>query len=191
MKRKKWKHCYWYDPQRLALGLCRPDEELVFCKYFTARVANNPGKQKRQSDYLDALGACSQAEIFWGRYKDEEHTCTKCFEVNKVPKEKMTDVNIAVEILRDAFEDKWDRVVLVSGDSDLVPPFRAVRDLFPKKERMIAWPPDQFTSELGQLNSGQSVSIGRMRLEAATLPEEVTLKNGYVVKRPDRWVLKA
>jgi hypothetical protein len=42
----------------------------------------------------------------------------------------MTDVNIATQILIDAFQDKYDMTMLISGDSDLVPPIRTIHELF-------------------------------------------------------------
>lgn len=186
IKRKRWKHFYWYDPYQLAFDLCRTDETLVFCKYFTARVANNPEKQKRQASYLDALAAHSKAEIIYGRYKDEEHYCIGCGNRNKVPKEKMTDVNIAVQMLRDGFEDKWDRVILISGDSDLVPPLKALQELFPHKVRTLVFPPDQYTKELYDLSSSK-LSVGQERLTKAALPEEILTASGHKIKRPARW----
>ena len=50
------------------------------------------------------------------------------------PKEKMTDVNIATEMLQDAFLDKYDMAMLISGDSDLIPPIRAIHNNFKKKK---------------------------------------------------------
>jgi hypothetical protein len=44
-----------------------------------------------------------------------------------VPEEKKTDVNIAVEILSDAFNNNCDSVILVSGDSDVQPPIQWVK----------------------------------------------------------------
>ena len=34
----------------------------------------------------------------------------------------MTDVNIATQMMIDAFQDKYNMAMLISGDSDLVPP---------------------------------------------------------------------
>src|SRR5438045_3779105 len=42
----------------------------------------------------------------------------------------MTDVNVAVELLKDAFQDAFDVAILISADSDLIAPLAAVR--FPK-----------------------------------------------------------
>ena len=45
----------------------------------------------------------------------------------------MTDVNIAMELLVDAQQDKFDTALLVSADSDLTGPILKVRNLFPNK----------------------------------------------------------
>ena len=44
--------------------------------------------------------------------------------------EKMTDVNIATHLIIDAFQDRYDMAMLISGDSDLVPPIKAVHSLY-------------------------------------------------------------
>jgi hypothetical protein len=41
--------------------------------------------------------------------------------------EKMTDVNIAVHILNDAYLNKFDLAVLISNDSDLAEPLKMVQ----------------------------------------------------------------
>ena len=38
----------------------------------------------------------------------------------------MTDVNIAVEMLTDVFQDKLDKALIISADSDLAGPIRKV-----------------------------------------------------------------
>ena len=52
----------------------------------------------------------------------------------------MTDVNIATQILIDAYQDNFDMAMLISGDSDLVPPIKAVHELFPKKRVFVTFP---------------------------------------------------
>ena len=44
----------------------------------------------------------------------------------------MTDVNIAVELLQDAFQDAFDTAILISADSDLIAPIAAVKRSFRK-----------------------------------------------------------
>lgn len=45
----------------------------------------------------------------------------------------MTDVNIATQIIIDAYQNKYDMAMLISGDSDLDPPIKAVHKNFTQK----------------------------------------------------------
>jgi len=47
-----------------------------------------------------------------------------------VNNEKMTDVNIATNMMIDAYTNAFDIAYVISGDSDLVPPIRAIRAHF-------------------------------------------------------------
>jgi uncharacterized LabA/DUF88 family protein len=47
--------------------------------------------------------------------------------------EKRTDVTIGIQMLDDAYQDLCDQLLLVSGDSDLVPAVRLVKERFPEK----------------------------------------------------------
>jgi hypothetical protein len=57
-----------------------------------------------------------------------------------VPEEKRTDVNIAIQMLDDAYQDSCDQFVLVSGDSDLVPGVNRLKIRFPKKQVTVYVP---------------------------------------------------
>ena len=99
----------------------QPNQEPKQIKYFTSRVSNNPDKQKRQSTYIDALESVN-VKIIYGNYQDGSEECKRCGHIWRTAKEKMTDVNIATSMIIDAFKDEYDMAMLISGDSDLVPP---------------------------------------------------------------------
>ncbi len=185
LKRKGKRHFYWLDPHALAQNSLAPGQVLTVCKYFTARITGPEEKRLRQDAYLQAIQTRA-VQVFFGQYKDEEFTCRKCFAPARVPKEKMTDVNIAVQILRDAYADQWDKVALVSADSDLVPPLATVRELFPSKFRSLILPPGGFSQELKQVTQTLR-TIGDTWLMKSLLPEEVTKADGFVLKRPAKW----
>lgn len=60
----------------------------------------------------------------------------------------MTDVNIAVKILGDAGDDRFDTAVIVSGDSDLTGPIEEVRARYPNKRVVVAFPPNRHPTGL-------------------------------------------
>ena len=110
---------YWLDIQKLAENLLKPNQRLVTVRYFTTRISKtpaNPEKQKRQSTYLDALITLPDTRLYYGHYLAKDKHCASCDAVWKTYEEKMTDVNIAVELLVDAQDDKFDTAIIVSGD---------------------------------------------------------------------------
>ncbi len=70
-------NCRWLDIKLLAQNLLRPEQELIEKKYFTARVSNNPDKQKRQSVYLEALYE-QDVKILYGQYQMNNIECHRC-----------------------------------------------------------------------------------------------------------------
>jgi uncharacterized LabA/DUF88 family protein len=55
-------------------------------------------------------------------------------------------VHIAARIVFDACEDRYDRAVLITADSDLVPALDIVKARCPSKQLCVAAPPKRFIS---------------------------------------------
>mgnify|MGYP001580115059 CR=1 FL=1 len=170
----------------LVQNLLQPQQQLALTKYFTARISGPPDKQKRQTIYVEALNTLSAFRIYYGKYQNIPRQCNRCGFEDEVPNEKMTDVNIAVELLSDAFEDRYDTALLISADSDLVPPINRIRNLFPKKKVIVVFPPDRFSKELDKYASA-SFTLGRAKIAKSLFPPEVRKDDGYVLKCPERW----
>ena len=133
LKDSGWKRYYRLDLYKLAENLIKPHQTLVTVKYFTSRVSSPPDKQKRQATYLEALASMPNLAIIYGKYQTNVRRCPKCKSTEFIPSEKMTDVNIAVEMLGDAYENLFDTALLISADSDLSAPVAKVQALFPAK----------------------------------------------------------
>ena len=186
LKSKGWKRYYWLNLKKLAENILNSTQSLIFTKYFTSRISEPPSKVKRQGIYLEALETLDNFKIYYGHYLSNPRTCKKCGNIEAVPNEKMTDVNIAVEMLSDAYEDNFDNAILISADSDLVGPIQSILRLFPQKRVVIAFPPDRFSFALKEIASA-SFTIGRKKIAENVFPNEVTKKNGYILKKPERW----
>ena len=182
---KSWRKLYWLNVQQLVESVLKNDQELVFTKYFTARISKPDAKRERQSDYIDALKTLPQFEIIEGQYQTKEIECRKCSWVNEIPNEKMTDVNIAVEMLKDAFQDRFDVSILVSGDSDLTAPIAAIRQLFPQKTILLLFPPARFSNHLAQPHIASAFLRVRERdVKHSQFPDEVVTESGIVLRNP-------
>lgn len=138
----------WLDIQALSESFINDDNtELVEVKYFTALVKGDSAKRYRQKVYLEAIKAtCPKLTIEYGHFLFKDKRCRNCGNVARIPEEKKTDVNIACEIVKGAFEDQYDVAFLVSGDSDLVPPVKIAVEK--GKTVIIANPPKRKSEEL-------------------------------------------
>lgn len=177
--------CRWLNVAQLAQNLLKPTQKIVGVKYFTSRVSNNPNKQKRQTTYLEALET-QGVEIIYGHYQSNSIECNRCGHLWMDQNEKMTDVNIATNLIVDAFQDRYDMAMLISGDSDLVPPIRAVHSLFSNKRVFVSFPPKRHNQTVAAAAKGSQV-IGRKKLADNQLPNTITKKGGYVLTRPSEW----
>jgi uncharacterized LabA/DUF88 family protein len=186
LREQGWRKYMWLDLPALSRALLRTDQTLLQTKYFTSRVSGNPGKEQRQSAWLDAINTLPDLSVYWGRFQADRKECRNCHAAAFVPQEKKTDVNIATELLCDAHSDAFDTAIVISGDADLVPPIAAIRRLFPHKKVVVAFPPCRYSAEL-VLTASASFRIYESYFKKSRLPENVTLLSGTVVTRPPKW----
>ena len=186
LKEKGWKRYYWLNIQALMMNILKPDQGLVHTKYFTSRVHGPPDKAARQSTFLDALGTLSDFTVYYGQYVLTRQVCRRCGFENLVPNEKMSDVNIAVEMLSDAFRDRFDTALLVSADSDLKGPVEAVMREFPDKRVVVIFPPARHSVALTQVASA-FMTLGRAKLDRSTFSAQVRRQDGFLLHRPASW----
>lgn len=134
----------WLNIEKLILSLL-PDknysiEKIKFC---TARVSASDfdlDKPVRQDIYFRALSTLKKLEFIWGKYKSKpvRIQVTKDVKIQgKTFEEKGTDVNVAVHMVHDAYENNYDVAVLVSNDSDVAEALRIVKDKLGKEIWLI------------------------------------------------------
>jgi len=175
----------WLNLRLLIENLIKPNQRLAEVKYFTSRVSNNPDKQKRQSTYIEALETVD-IKVFYGHYQRDKIECHRCGNIWAKYNEKMTDVNIATQMIIDAYQDKYDMAMLISGDSDLVPPMKAMIENFKNKRVFVAFPPKRHNNSVALVAKG-SIVIGRKKLADSQFEDEVTKKDGFILQKPVSW----
>ena len=189
LKAKGWRRYYWLNPLMLSQNLLKPDQQLVAVKYFTARISSNPSdpsKHKRQATWLEAIETLPDAKVFYGHYLPKQQRCFSCGATWIAHEEKMTDVKIAVEILRDGYDDIFDTALIISADSDLAPPVEAVRAKFPHKRIIVISPPERQSKKLESV-ANATFRLGRKMLQDSQFPDEYTKADGFTLKRPSTW----
>jgi uncharacterized LabA/DUF88 family protein len=186
LKSTRWKRYYWLNLQLMAKNLLESGQELVFTKYFTSRISFPPDKQKRQSTFIEALETLNDLKIFYGHYQTNPQFCRKCGNREFIPSEKMTDVNIAVEMMSDAYQDLFDTALLISADSDLTAPVVAIKELFPRKRVIIGFPPMRHSVQLQRLAHAY-LQIGRANLAKSVFPDKIQKADGFILQKPVEW----
>jgi len=160
--------------------------------YFTATPLNIQ-KSSRQSALLSAnklLNGC-RFEIIKGKYYDKQIVCPFCEAAISKPEEKRTDVNISVQIMGDCALNKTDNIVLVSADSDLVPPLEFIKKHFPDKKIKIYFPPNGFSSDLNNFlknNKGKIVKLeyNKVKFFNSIMPD-IVAKGDKTYTIPAKW----
>jgi hypothetical protein len=189
LKQKGWKRYYWLNPRLLVENLLKPGQRLIAVKYFTARISahpSDPDKHKRQATWLEAIESLPDTRVFYGHYLPKTVRCFSCGATWMSHEEKMTDVNIACELLRDTYEDRFDTALVVSADSDLAPPVEAVRAHSPLKRIVSVFPPERQSKKLETVATA-SFRIGRKTLSDSQLPDEYAKPDGFILRRPVTW----
>lgn len=172
------------DVHKISQAMLKDRQALIDVKYFTARISGDPTKESRQRRYLDAIDT-TPAQVYYGHYLGKPVQCHRCHHTWIKNEEKMTDVNIATQLLLDAYHDRYDRAVIVGGDSDLIPPIQAVQSTFGKRV-YIAFLPRRNSSTLRAQANGY-FNVGKKLLGDNQFPNLVTSVSGFELTRPAPW----
>ena len=186
LRSKGWQRFYWLNLSVLIQQLLKPNKSLVLTKYFTAIVNRPEDRRLRQTAYIEALQTLPDFQIFYGQFLEDHITCRHCGHTYTTYHEKMTDVNISVELMSDAFQDRFDTALLISADSDLVGPLQTVRRLFPTKEIIAVFPPNRSSYSLKQA-ADLTLHIGHNELAKSQFPQTVIKPDGVALHCPEPW----
>ncbi len=184
LKSQGWKWAYWLNIHLMVSNLLPQNQKLITTKYFTTRVSVPEDKRLRQQKFLEALGTIPEIKFFYGKYIPDDIVCRQCGHTYTTYHEKMTDVNIAVEMLTDAMKNKYDTAVLVSGDSDLVNVIHRIKEF--NKKVIILFPPKRKPRSLREA-ANIVIDIDTQLLSKSLFPDEIKKQDGYILKRPDAW----
>lgn len=188
----KWRKSYWINIVKLFEQFLGENQVLEKVIYFTASQLNKE-KSARQSAFLNAnkLINGSRFEIVRGKYLEKVIKCPNCHYSIIRPEEKKTDVNISIRMIADCVQDKTDVLILVSGDSDLVPPIEFIQDNYPTKKIRVYFPPSISSSNLSSNMKAHKGKVVYMqnnfkKFEDSVMPDIVeAVGKSYSI--PEKW----
>lgn len=191
----------WLNPVALAAHAF-PRNHIAYTKFFSARVTalpHDPGQPLRQQLYWRALRTLPDFEIVLGEFRTRQ---TRAAVVNPPPKtieiykteEKGSDVNLGAHLLLDAFQDKFQAAIIITGDSDLLTPIKMVRTVLRKpvgvlNPQRLSGPNRRDPRPSAGLRKAAAFyqnGVSWAQLEAAQLPPELRDAHGEFFK-PKEW----
>jgi len=183
----------WLDLQRY-FTMVRSHDDIQAIRYFTAKIDGSHATH--QAAYLRALSTLPLVDITLGQFKTKTITCraSGCTFTGlrrfASQEEKRTDVNIAIAMLDDAYQDLCDRFIVVSGDSDLVPAVAQIKARFPEKKVIVYVPARDRTrgaaTEL-RTSADKDRTLPLEKLRHAHFPATITDGGGTTITKPASW----
>ncbi len=172
----------------------RPHDQIVRIHYFTSLVIGST--RANQETYLRALASRPLINVILGKFKTKQVTCRVpgCTHsgprVFDSPEEKRTDVNIAIQLLDDAFHDRAERYVIISGDSDLVPALERTKALAPDKKILVYVPsrhPARGAAVELRSAADKHPTFPLALLKVSQFPREFSDGRGGIIRKPADW----
>jgi len=181
-------HCpeyLWLSYRALAEVLTESQETIQDVYYFTAVATWKSRKAITEHEHFILAQKSVDVKVVRGRFQKQSTECHLCHRFYTTHVEKRTDVNIAVQVMEDAFGNRFDKAWLVSADSDLLPIIGAVKRLAPDKLINVMFPIGRNSYDLRQTANAYR-KMKRKHLARCQFPDRITYR-GMVLGRPADW----
>lgn len=173
-------HLKWVDLWALPeTFIKRRTQRLDDVYYFSAFATWLPEALQRHRAYVRALRTTG-VNVILGAFKKKQRNCRNCGHSWVGHEEKETDVNIAVAMLMEAFNNTYDHAFLVCQDSDLAPAVRRVTAELGKQVTVIVPPGRRHSTELIQAATAKA-KLKVYHLEKCLFPQQVYDAGGNLV----------
>ncbi len=145
----------------------------------------NPAKFARHRIFIRAQEN-EGINIIYGEFKRKDKKCSLCHRVFPSFEEKQTDVNISLHLLQLAIQDRYDKAIIISGDTDLLPALKAVQSTFPGKQIGVVIPIGKASDDLKK-QADFHYKMKESHLHSSRFPDTLTLRDGTTLACPPSW----
>jgi hypothetical protein len=176
----------WLDIRKL-FGLIYPHlKNDLTIYYFTALANWLPESMRRHKIFIRAL-EFTQIIPLYGKFKPKERYCNRCERNYWGHEEKESDVYLASKLVQLAYDDAYEIGIVLSGDNDLTPAIRIVRERFPEKMIGVLLPIGRKAKRLKTAASFNS-KITADHIRASLFPSEISISITETIYCPPEWV---
>jgi len=187
LRDQRWKKFYWLDIVSFFEKMLTYKQELVVVNYFSARP-HDIDASKRQDLFFSANKLNTKFRLILGKYLKKDIICKNCGNIIHSFEEKETDVRIATQMINDVYKKSCDITIIVSADSDIIPSVELIREINPEHKIYVYFPPLRHSVSLSNAcDSERKLSNFKARFNQSMLSDRVTLLNGTVIDRPNKW----
>lgn len=192
---------YWLNIHSVIAAHLARGDTCTAIKYFTAprklpKLVSITARERqrmlasndRQRIFVEAIQTLPLVEVIPGFYAEKNpHTCGKCGHARPSFEEKGTDVNLASQMVCDAFDNRMDLAIVISADSDLAAPIAAVQERGKKILALFA-PGRKKAKHLREVvKECRNLTIKSIR--GHTMPDVIQRGNGLPpINRPPEWM---
>jgi uncharacterized LabA/DUF88 family protein len=178
----------WLDLRVFCERLLAENQKLILVKYFTSLARHKPQSWCRQMMFLDALRKEAGISPVYGEFTGHLERSIPDDHGQEYLRwtEKKTDVNLAVALVIDAYQDVYDAALLVSADGDLSPAAFAITQPPLRKRLHVRLPPGLSCIDL-RVIAHSCEEPDEHVFASSQMPDVVVLGDGRTVHRPDLW----
>jgi len=175
----------WVSLTKLAMRYVMTPDTLAGVDYFTTLATWDPAKVARHLLFIKAQED-EGVNVIYGQFKRKDRFCNLCNKWYVSKEEKQTDVNIALRLFQLAVQGRYDKAIIISGDTDLLPAIKAVQTTYPGKLIGVVIPIGRASEDLKK-QADFHYKMKDRHLASSTYPDPYMLKDGTPVACPPTW----
>lgn len=177
----------WLSLQRLAARFARGHAHSIDHIVFgTAFFPSDFGKRKRHEKYIEALEA-ENVTVLKGHTTKEPNECKSCGHKWDQPREKETDINVALSMYHHAISGQIDVAFLISADTDQAATLRFMQRNCPNVRRIVVTPYGRDKSKHLRDLAHSNLQLSLDDLDSSVLPKLIHAPSGKLIVAPQEY----
>jgi uncharacterized LabA/DUF88 family protein len=183
--KRRYRQYKWTSLTALANCYISPkSQQLTGVSLFTTYTTWDPGKMLRHRQFVMAQES-EGVEVIFGKFKEKLVDCkSTCKGRFSLWQEKQTDVNIAVHMVELARQNAYDKALIISGDSDLIPAINLIHKIYSEKQVAVVVPIGRKGEDIENACKKQKFTMTEDHLKRSKMAEKLKHPSGAWVIKP-------
>lgn len=179
----KWLNL-WRLSELIARGHATTIQEVVYC---SAYFPGDHGKKVRHTAYKEALENVG-VQCKMGHTTKEPMECKRgCGHKWDQPREKETDINLALSAYNGAIDDIYDVAFMVTADTDQAATLKEIKRRFPEKTLIAVYPPGRAISKHLRDLTQKQIRLRENHIDECVFPGMVMAQGKRTIVRPHEY----